>query len=196
MTSRTFEGKPWNITPEPEVEYEARLIIWKTEDIEMMDFEGTSDVYVRSFLDADHDYITDTHWRCQNGKASFNWRNKILFKSKQPDYNITIQAWDKDLIASDDLIGEFTLDIQPLFYEVYITEQLKVLSEDYWNNRMKKLLQERGYKHIDQIEWDSKEKDSKRNEFFWIPVWRKYDAEKDGKDRKPDKNGMIHAGKI
>jgi hypothetical protein len=100
-----------DITPEPAQDYEVRLIIWKTKDIEMMDFEGTSDVYCRTFIDAAHDHLTDTHWRCQTGTASFNWRNKINIKSKQPDYNITIQAWDKDIIASDDLIGEFTLDI-------------------------------------------------------------------------------------
>lgn len=58
-----------------------RLVIWKTNEIEAMDWEGTSDVFVRAFLDPDDDYLTDTHWRCTTGKASFNWRLKIPLKS-------------------------------------------------------------------------------------------------------------------
>ena len=111
----------------------------------MMDFEGTSDVYVRSFFDPDLDHLTDTHWRCQTGRAFFNWRNLIPIKSKEADYNLIIQTWDKDLIASDDLIGEFTLDIQPLFFEVYLTDKMKPMTEDFWTTRMKPQLQERGY---------------------------------------------------
>jgi len=81
-----------DITPEPSREFEMRLIIWETKDVEMMDFEGTSDVYVRSFLNLDDDHLTDTHWRCKTGKASFNWRNLISVKSKmsKDDYNLTI----------------------------------------------------------------------------------------------------------
>jgi hypothetical protein len=36
-------------------DFEARLIIWETKDIEMMDFEGTSDAFVRSYFNADQD---------------------------------------------------------------------------------------------------------------------------------------------
>jgi hypothetical protein len=32
-----------------------RLVVWKTKDIEMMDFEGMSDAYVRSFFDSEKD---------------------------------------------------------------------------------------------------------------------------------------------
>jgi Ca2+-dependent lipid-binding protein len=88
LDSKKSEKPDIVITPEPLKEFEARFIIWKTTKIEMMDFEGTSDVYIKSFVDPDHEYRTDTHWRNQDGDASFNWRNKILLKSKQPDYKI------------------------------------------------------------------------------------------------------------
>jgi hypothetical protein len=80
-----------DITPEPPVEFEGRFIVWKTEDIEMMDWEGTSDVFCRMFLnDPNDDYNTDTHWRCQTGKASFNWRIKFKIFSKQDKYMLTL----------------------------------------------------------------------------------------------------------
>ena len=81
MTSKKADVEPMNITPEPPKDYEMRLVIWKTKDIEAMDWEGTSDVFIRAFLDPDHDHLTDTHWRCTTGKASFNWRLKIPIKS-------------------------------------------------------------------------------------------------------------------
>lgn len=46
----------------------------------MMDVEGTSDVFVRAFFDAEDDHTTDTHWRCQSGEASFNYR--LIFPVK------------------------------------------------------------------------------------------------------------------
>jgi Ca2+-dependent lipid-binding protein len=113
-----------DITPEPIKEYEMRFIIWKTKEIEMMDFEGTSDVYVRTFLDDKEDHFTDTHWRNQNGKASFNWRNLIKIKSRQDEYKVTIQTYDKDIFASDEIIGEFSLDVAPIFEDAILTEKL------------------------------------------------------------------------
>lgn len=47
----------------------------------MMDFEGTSDIFCRAFFDIDEDHLTDTHWRCQDGEGSFNWRMLIKMKS-------------------------------------------------------------------------------------------------------------------
>ena len=81
MTNKLSNIDPMDVTPEPALDYEIRLVIWKTRDIEAMDWEGTSDVFVRAFLDPDDDYLTDTHWRCTTGKASFNWRLKIPCKS-------------------------------------------------------------------------------------------------------------------
>ena len=137
LTSKKADTAPPSILPEPNKEFEVRLTIWKTKDIEMMDLEGTSDVFVRSFLDADDDYLTDTHWRCTTGIASFNWMNLIKAKSRQKEYNLSIQTWDKDIIASNDLIGDFNLDIAPLMEDVYLTGKSKVFNKKFWNDYMK-----------------------------------------------------------
>ena len=70
------EGKvandpPANISPPPDQEFELRLVVWKTKDIEEMNWEGCSDIYVRAFINPDYDKVTDTHWRCQTGEGSF-----------------------------------------------------------------------------------------------------------------------------
>lgn len=89
-TSKKSSLEAIDITPEPKSEYEIRLVIWKTKDIEAMDWEGTSDIFVRAFLDPDDDHITDTHWRCTTGKGSFNWRLKIPAKSHEEEYILSI----------------------------------------------------------------------------------------------------------
>ena len=65
----------YDITPKPAEEFEVRLCIFNTLDVVCMDVEGTSDVYCRAFFDSSKDSKeTDTHFRCSNGKASFNYR--------------------------------------------------------------------------------------------------------------------------
>lgn len=65
----------YDINPKPPKEFELRLCIFDSVDLKMMDVEGTSDAYVRAFFDSKKDaQETDTHFRCQNGKASWNWR--------------------------------------------------------------------------------------------------------------------------
>ena len=59
-----------------------RLIIWKGKDVENMDFEGTSDAFVRSYVKDTDDSFTDTHWRCQDHTPSWNWRNLIKLQSQ------------------------------------------------------------------------------------------------------------------
>jgi len=45
------EIKIFDIKPKPAEEFEVRVIVWDTVDIKMMDVEGTSDVFFRSFFD-------------------------------------------------------------------------------------------------------------------------------------------------
>ena len=89
-----------------------------------MDIEGCSDVFFRTYVnDPKKEKLTDTHWRNSDGKASFNWRIIHELKSLEPDYILTIEGWDKDIIASNDLIGSFTLDIGPMFRDAYLTSR-------------------------------------------------------------------------
>ncbi len=68
-------AKVWDITEKPPEEFQLRLCVFETKEIKMMDFEGTSDVYIRAFFDSRKDSLeTDTHYRCQTGNASFNYR--------------------------------------------------------------------------------------------------------------------------
>lgn len=74
-----------------------RVIVWETKDIELFDVEGTSDVFVRGFVDSNKDQHTDTHFRCQNGKASFNWRLifPVTLSANRVNNVLTLQVWDK-----------------------------------------------------------------------------------------------------
>lgn len=66
-----------DITPKPKEVFEVRICVFDTKGVIMADNEGTSDVYARLFFDSKDAKETDTHFRCTNGKASFNYR--LLF---------------------------------------------------------------------------------------------------------------------
>ena len=46
-------------------------------NIPLEDIEGTSDVFFKCYIDDKDKKMTDTHYRCQSGEASFNYR--LLF---------------------------------------------------------------------------------------------------------------------
>jgi hypothetical protein len=81
----------YDISAKPPEEIQLRLCVFDTKEIKMMDFEGTSDVYIRAFFDSRKDALeTDTHYRCQTGNASFNYR--LVYKMEHPrrDYRLTV----------------------------------------------------------------------------------------------------------
>lgn len=53
----------WDISKKPVEEYEVRVVVWDTEDLEMMDAEGTTDGFIRVFFESDNRKDTDTHFR-------------------------------------------------------------------------------------------------------------------------------------
>jgi len=85
-----------------------------------LDVEGTSDVFIRAWIDENNKKETDTHWRCQGGDASFNYR--LLYDFKSPSYTkadseaykLKLQVMDRDVFKANDLICEFTLDLRLL----------------------------------------------------------------------------------
>ncbi len=89
--------------------------MWDTKDLVALDWEGVNDAFVRCFFDSNKALETDTHYRCSTGEASFNYR--LLFNMKAPadNYNFTVQCYDRDFFASNDLIGEVNLDLKPVF---------------------------------------------------------------------------------
>ena len=50
---------------------------------------------------------TDVHWRCNTGKASWNWRMKFQVQMPmKPEFaRLHVQLWDKDLTKWNDIIG-------------------------------------------------------------------------------------------
>lgn len=44
--------KVWDISEKPPMEFEVRICVFNAKDIPMMDAEGTSDVFFRTFFDS------------------------------------------------------------------------------------------------------------------------------------------------
>lgn len=113
--------KKWNISPPPDIEFEMRLIVWSTRDIPMMDVEETSDVYVAAFVDPAKKQTTDTHFRCVNGEASFNWRilETIKYNPKSTQTHLTLQVYDKDIFSPDDFICSASCNLKMFLSQMY-----------------------------------------------------------------------------
>jgi hypothetical protein len=86
--ARDQEEPLWDIKPKPPYEMEIRLCVFDTKEIKMMDAEGTSDVFIKAFFDNKNALETDTHFRCQTGKASFNYRLKFNEVFPRKDYRL------------------------------------------------------------------------------------------------------------
>jgi hypothetical protein len=111
----------FDLTPKPSEEFEVRLVVYETRNITIMDVEGASDVYAKAFFDPSDAKETDTHYRCTNGKASFNYR--LLFNLTHPikdknGYRLNLQLFDRDFFKSNDTIGEASIDLGPLMEDV------------------------------------------------------------------------------
>lgn len=167
---------PVDITPLPVEELEVRLVVWKTKNFQMMDWEGTSDIFIRAYFDSKADQQTDTHWRSQNGVGSFNYRLKFPIKSQgdDADYVMTLQGWDKDVLASNDLIGETQIDLKSLVDDALVKKDRMILQKNYFDNWMKEQLQNsETAKVADEMTFDDDDKDR-----FWLPI-RRHNKEQD-----------------
>jgi len=129
-----------DISPKPTEEYEIRVAVFETRELKMMDIEGTTDGFIKAFFDSNKAKETDTHFRNQNGNCSFNYR--LLFKLKHPmksdeDYKLKIQAYDRDFFKSNDLIGQFELDMKPVIKDAEIAVRPMAIAQDYYDNYLK-----------------------------------------------------------
>ncbi len=114
------KNKMWDITPPPPEPFEMRAVIWRAENMKIMDeLTKQNDLYIVCEMEGieggktlkPQRYETDTHWRAKEGKGSFNWRMKFHFRLPMKKARFKVQAWDQDLIASNDSIGECTMSI-------------------------------------------------------------------------------------
>lgn len=133
----------YDITPKPDEEFEVRLVIFDTLDIMCMDVEGTSDVYIRGFFDSKKEaHETDTHFRCQDGKASFNYRLLYHLKitdtdPKKNNYQLTLQAYDRDFFKSNDVIGTATIDLENAIEDCRLSKRPLPVNKKYYTDYMK-----------------------------------------------------------
>ena len=104
----------YDISKKPTEDFEVRVIIWDTEELKMMDAEGTTDGFVRCFFETDQSKDTDTHFRNSDGKCSWNYRMLFPFTHPSKNYKLKVQAYDLDLFKSNDLIGEAVLDLETM----------------------------------------------------------------------------------
>jgi hypothetical protein len=112
----------WNIAIDPEP-YMLRVVIWRVREAKNMDpLSNQNDLYIVGRLVgvnldgavSTDTKKTDTHWRCKKGVGSFNWRWNFPLTVPLQDLQLTIQAWDHDLVGSDDLVGETTLSLKQM----------------------------------------------------------------------------------
>ena len=83
-------SKKFDITAKPATEFEVRLVVWDTEELKMMDDEGTTDGFIRAFFNSSNYKDTDTHFRNQDGKCSFNYRLLFPITSHDVEKKLTI----------------------------------------------------------------------------------------------------------
>ena len=156
----------WKINPEPITELEVRFIVWETEDMEMMDVEGTSDIYVIGYIEQKKRQKTDIHFRCQTGNASFNWRMLLPLKLPIQKPEITIQVYDKDIFASDDFISGAKLNLENL---IIVPKHLEIpikFTREYYQD-----LNESEKKLFGDIEFLKKSEDEEGIK-FWVQCYK------------------------
>ena len=162
--SERGEMTPWNIEPEPESELELRLIVWETENMECMDVEGTSDIYVIGYIDQKDKQSTDIHFRCQNGNASFNWRMVIPIKLPCKKYDLTFQVFDNDILARDDFICGGKINLYRFIRDANTLDIPVLFSRNYQN-----ALSEN--EKIPNVEFLSPEEDPDGTK-FWVQMYK------------------------
>ena len=157
---------PWKIDPEPICELQVRFIVWETEEMEMMDVEDTSDIYVIGYIDQKEMQKTDIHFRCQTGMASFNWRMLLPLKLPIQKPVVTLQVYDKDIFSSDDYMCGATIDLKNI---LDIPKNLDIplqLNREYYHGLT---LDEK--KSLGEIEFLSQEDDEDGIK-FWVQCYK------------------------
>jgi len=90
---------------------------------------------MRTFFDHDEDWKTDIHWRCScsndDGKPQFNYRLLIPTDNSAPVSDLTIEAWDKDIIMSDDVIGSGKVKLRQLLKDCELMGKPVHLTSEY-----------------------------------------------------------------
>lgn len=110
-----------------------RVSVFDCKNIPTMDIEGTSDVYIKGFIDEKAKKQTDCHYRCMTGNPSFSWR--MLFDVDLPrseeEQVLVLQAWDRDFVKSNEFICEWTLNLAPLLKMCQLSNKPVILNQRF-----------------------------------------------------------------
>ncbi|MCQ2816272.1 MAG: hypothetical protein MJ252_03300 [archaeon] len=154
---------PRCIETEPKQKLITEFIVWETEEMEMMDVEGTSDIYVLGYYDLKKKQSTDVHYRCQTGVASFNWRMLLELETPALNTSLAIDVFDNDLFSSDDYICGAKLELRDVLkIPRYLDVPIK-FTRDYF----KSLTPEEKKTIGGEIEFQN-EKDDPEGIKFWV----------------------------
>lgn len=109
-----------DISLKPPMNYELRLVVWKSENVPSEDAKDPGDLYVKAKVNNLGEKRTDTHYKVQNGQAVWNWRMKFQVNLPNKLENvINLQIWDKDFLSSNDFISECSFSFQREALQVY-----------------------------------------------------------------------------
>ena len=110
---------------EPE-EYEVRVIVWKTKDVlGQIDGGGIIDMFIECCLGKSDKQSTDTHFRSEDGEASFNWRMKfdVTLPARGEGVGfLYLQCWDLDMLVNE-LLCESIFDLSVHLEEAVVKYQ-------------------------------------------------------------------------
>lgn len=112
------KGPATLIYPKIQLPYELRVVVWEAKECVFKDTTTEcNDLFARGRVKrSDQWKETDTHWFCRQ-TGSFNWRWKWEIKlpvdinKNYGEDKFTFQLWDRDLIGSNELIGETEIDL-------------------------------------------------------------------------------------
>ena len=161
----TINISPWQISPEPKDKVELRLIIWETEEMQMMDIEDTSDVYITAFFDKNEKESTDVHYRCQTGNATFNWRIVMQLDVPRINNRLTLHCYDKDIFSKDDFISGAILDLSDLISIPQKLDAPIILNQEFVDSISNE--EKRKYSNLEFLN----DEDDKNLNKFWIQCY-------------------------
>lgn len=124
--------KPMKITPPPVVDIEMRLVVFKARNMVNKDIGGQNDLFFKcNLVGIDHKQTrfgqlqeTDTHYFATDGRGSFNYRLIYRFTLPVMRAKLRIAAYDRDLIGSNDNIGEAVIPLTGLCHDLMRTIQI------------------------------------------------------------------------
>lgn len=84
----------------------------------------------------------------------------------EPEYKLTIQAWDKDIMSKDELIAACTLEMKPILTDSLLIKKQMIMKEEYFDRHLKRAMADMGDQACKDIEWEE-------NDRFWVPLKKK-----------------------